>query len=88
MCRRLGGSASLINRTDPCAVVGCGGTIYYLGAPGTGAAHHVLVDDPVLLDGVADPVATPFRSRWHGLTPIGPAPLPFPAPTDVIALYP
>ena len=29
---QLGGGASLINRTDACMVVGCEGTVYYLGA--------------------------------------------------------
>lgn len=74
--RRLGGEASLINRTDACAVVGCEGTVYYLGAVATGAAYHVLVDESALLDGVTDPIATPFRSRWHGMRAIGPDPLP------------
>ncbi|MBH0619464.1 hypothetical protein I3A86_25570, partial [Salmonella enterica] len=67
---RLGGKASLINRTDACVVVGCQGTVYYLGAVATGAAYHVLVDEPALLDGVTDPIATPFRSRWHGMVTI------------------
>lgn len=70
---RLGGSASLIDRTDPCPVLGCTGTVYYLGAPTTGAAYHVLIGDLALFDGVADPIATPFRSRWHGMATIGPA---------------
>ncbi|WP_242153850.1 hypothetical protein [Sphingomonas sp. BAUL-RG-20F-R05-02] len=64
--RELGGSASLINRTTACAIAGCAGTVYYFGAAATGAAYHVLVDEPALLDGVTDPTATPFRSRWHG----------------------
>ena len=59
----LGGSASLINRTDPCTVVGCGGTIYYLAAPATGAAYHVPTAAPALLNGVIDPMCLPFRSR-------------------------
>ena len=82
---RLGMSASLIDRTDPCAVVGCTGTVYYLGAPATGAAYHVLVGDPALLDGMVDPVGPPFRSRWHGMTTIGDTPSS--APTNVIDLH-
>lgn len=73
---KLGGSAGLIDRTAPCPVVGCTGTVYYLAAPATGAAYHVLIADPALLDGVADPVGLPFRSRWHGMTTIGPVPTP------------
>src|SRR3982751_4401638 len=53
--RQLGASASLINRTTACAIVGCTGTVYYLGAAGTGAAYHVLVDEPALFEGVTDP---------------------------------
>ena len=83
--RRLGGSASLIDRTAPCAVVGCGGTIYYLAAPATGAAYHVLVGDSALLGGVVDPIAIPFRSRWHDMVAIGPATLPFPTEAQIIA---
>lgn len=71
---KRGGSAGLIDRTDPCPVVGCTGTVYYLGGPATGAAYHVLIADPALLDGVVDPVGLPFRSRWHGMTTIGPVP--------------
>lgn len=74
--RQLGGSASLINRTTACAIVGCEGTIYYLGAAATGAAYHVLVDEPALLEGVTDPTATPFRSRWHGMVAVGQIPCP------------
>lgn len=73
---RLGGFASLIDRTGPCPVVGCTGTVYYLGAPATGAAYHVLIGDLALFHGVADPTATPFRSRWHGMATIGPASFP------------
>ena len=83
---RVGGSTSLINRADACAVVGCEGTVYYLAAPATGAGYHVLIDQPDLLDGVSDPVGLPFRSRWHGMVPVGPEPLPSPASADVIAL--
>ena len=76
---KLGGSASLIDRTDPCPVVGCTGTVYYLGAPATGAAYHVLTGDLALLDGVVDPGGLPFRSRWHNMVTIGAAPSPAPA---------
>ena len=47
--RQLGGTASLINQTDTCPVVGCEGTVYYLGAAATGGTYHVLVDAPALL---------------------------------------
>ena len=70
--QQRGGSACLINRTDRCAVVGCNGTVYYLSAPATGAVYHVLIGDPALLEGVVDQVGTPFRSRWHGMTLVGP----------------
>ena len=73
---QLGGEASLINRIDACAVVGCQGTVYYLGAVATGATYHVLVDEILLLEGVTDPIATAFRSRWHGMMAIAPDPLP------------
>ena len=85
---QLGGSASLINRTDACGVVGCQGTVYYLGAVATAAAYHVLVDEPALLEGVTDPVATPFRSRWHGMVAIGPDPLPCPGDDDRVIAWP
>lgn len=85
--QRLGGSATLIDRADACAVVGCGGTIYYVAAPATGAAYYVLVGEPDLFDGVIDPVDLPFRSRWHGMVPVGPAPLPSPYLAAVIALH-
>ena len=81
---RLGGSASLINRSDACPIVGCGGKVYYLGTPATGTAYHVLVGDPALLDGVVDPVGTPFRSRWHGRTAVGTAPTLSPVGAEVI----
>lgn len=84
---RLGGSASLINRTDACAVVGCGGVVHYLGAPATGAAYHVLVADPRLLADVIDPTGLPFRSRWHDMVPVGFAPLPSHAPAAVVVLH-
>jgi hypothetical protein len=84
----LGGGASLINRTDGCAVVGCQGTVYYLGAVATGAAYHVLVDEAALLEGVTDPVATPFRSRWHSMVAIGPDPLPSPDDDDRVIAWP
>lgn len=87
MRMRLGGSASLIDRFDACAVVGCGGTVYYLGAPAAGAGYHVLIDRPALPDGVGDPVGRPFRSRWHGMVAIGPVPLPAPAPADIVELH-
>jgi hypothetical protein len=70
--QQLGDAATLINRTAACPVVGCGGTIYYLGAAATGSTYHVLVDAPALIDGVIDPTATPFRSRWHGMMVIEP----------------
>lgn len=82
--RQLGDSASLINRTTTCAIVGCAGTVYYLGAAATGTAYHVLVDKPALLEGITDPMAMPFRSRWHGLVSIGPEILPLPAEARVI----
>lgn len=82
--RQLGGLVSLINRTTSCAVVGCGGTTYYLGAVATGAAYHVLIDEPALLVGITDPTATPFRSRWQGMVPVGSVPLPSPAEAQVI----
>lgn len=85
---RLGGSASLIDRSDPCAVVGCGGDVHYLGAPATGTAYHVLVADPGLLAGVIDPVGLPFRSRWQDMVAVGSPPLPGRAPAAVIALHP
>ncbi|MGR6331166.1 hypothetical protein ACU5AX_19065 [Sphingomonas sp. XXL09] len=72
----LGGSASLLDRTDPCALVGCGGTVYYLTVPATGAACHMLTTDSALLDGVIDPVGLPFRSRWHSMVSIDPLPAP------------
>lgn len=82
--RQLGGSASLINRTASCAIVGCEGTIYYLGAAASGCTYHVLVDEPVLLEGITDPTAIPFRSRWQGMIQIGTDPLPSPAEAQVI----
>lgn len=85
--QRLGGSATLIDRADACTVVGCGGAIYYLAAPATGAAYHVLVGEPDSLDGVIDPVDLPFRSRWYGMVSVGLAPLPSPHLADVIALH-
>lgn len=72
----LDGAASLIDRSAPCAVVGCGGTVCYLAAPATGAAYHVLTTAPALLDRVIDLVCLPFRSRWHGEVPIAPLPAP------------
>ncbi|RYY16207.1 MAG: hypothetical protein EON55_04840 [Alphaproteobacteria bacterium] len=83
---RFGGTASLINRSDACTVVGCSGTVYYLGAPATGAAYHVLIDRPALLDGVVDPLGLPFRSRWHGMVSVGSVPIPFPASAYVVEL--
>ena len=88
LSNRLGGSASLIDRSDACTIVGCGGTIYYLGAPATGAAYHVLVDNPALMEGVSDPVGRPFRSRWHGMVPVGPPPLASAVTADVVELRP
>jgi hypothetical protein len=85
---RLGAKASLINRIDACAVVGCQGTAYYLGAMATGTAYHVLVDEAVLLEGVTDPIATPFRSRWHDMMAVGPAPLPSPDDDDRVIVWP
>lgn len=82
----LGGSASLIDRSDACAVVGCGGTVYYLGAPATGASYHVLIDRQAPLDGICDPVGRPFRSRWHGMVAIGPVPDPAPV-ADIVGLH-
>lgn len=76
---RFGGTASLLYCSAGCTVVGCSGTVYYLGAPATGAAYHVLIDTPALLDGVADPLGLRFHSRWHGMVSIGPVPIPFPA---------
>ena len=81
---QLGGSTSLINRTMACAVVGCGGAIYYLGAAATGGTYHVLVDEPALLEDVTDPIGTTFRSRWHGMVQVGTDPLPSPAKVQVI----
>lgn len=83
---RFGGAASLINRSDACPVVSCSGTVYYLGAAATGAAYHVLIDTPALLEEVADPLGLPFRSRWHGMVSIGSVPIPFPASADVVEL--
>lgn len=85
---RLGGEASLINRTDACAVVGCQGTVYYLGAVATGAAYHVLIDEAGLLESVTDPIATPFRSRWHGMVTIGPDSLPYHDDDDRVIAWP
>ena len=70
--RQLGGAASLINRIAACPIVGCAGTVYYLGTAATGGTYHVLVNAPTLIDGVIDPTGTPFRSRWHDMTVIGP----------------
>lgn len=83
---RFGSTASLLDRSAACTVVGCSGTVYYLGAPTTGAAYHVLIDTPALLDGVADPLGLPFHSRWHGMVSIGPVPIPFPASAEVVEL--
>ncbi len=74
--RGLGGRGSLINRTVPCPVVSCDGRAYYLAAPGTACAYHVLLDDPALLKGVVDPVGAPFRSRWRDLVLVAGPPLP------------
>ena len=82
--QQLGGSASLINRTTACAIVGCQGTIYYLGAAATGGTYHVLIDQPALLEGVTDLTAIPFRSRWYGMVQIGPDPLPSTSEARVI----
>ena len=82
--RQLSGSTSLINRTTACAIVGCEGAIYYLGAAAAGGTYHVLIDEPALLEGVTDPPAMPFRSRWHGMIQVGTDPLPLPAEAQVI----
>lgn len=85
---RLGGSASLIDLSDACTVVGCNGTVYYLAAPATGTTYHVLIDSPALLEGVADPVGLPFRSRWHGMMPVRPTPRASAVTADVVELRP
>ena len=82
--RQLGGSTSLINRIAACPIVGCAGRVYYLGAAATGAVYHVLVDEPALLEGVTDPMGTPFRPRWHNLVSVVTDFLPSPAGTQVI----
>lgn len=87
LSNQLGGSASLIDQSDACTVVGCGGTVYYLGAPATGAAYYVLIDNPALMEGVSDPVGLPFQSRWHGMVLVG-AKLASPAPTAVMINIP